>query len=353
MNPLIKIENLNKYFGENHVLRDVSVDIMPGEFFSLLGPSGCGKTTLLRSIAGFETPDAGAVYIGGRDMARVPANKRPANMVFQSYAIFPHLNVGQNVGFGLRKSGLSRADKTALIAETLAMVGLGGFENRDAQNLSGGQRQRVALARALVLKPKVLLLDEPLSALDKKLREQMQLELRRLQRQVGITFILVTHDQEEALILSDRIAVMFDGQIAQLATPQVLYRHPATRRVGEFIGVMSLLKGQLSGTTLRVGGLGAVNLSPDQTNGITGPCHVGLRPETLAIDFENTQNGLPARVIDRAYYGDMTYYDLRVGDDTELTVSMKNITGRPVLDPGAQTHILWDPAAAVIFPADG
>jgi len=224
---LISIENVHKHYGDYHALRDINLEVGQGEFFSLLGPSGCGKTTLLRTIAGFEDVSSGQVRIGGASMIGVPANQRPTNMVFQSYAIFPHMSVAENVGFGLRKSSLSGAEKAAAVGEALEMVGLSGFGARAAHALSGGQRQRVALARALILKPKVLLLDEPLSALDKKMREQMQSELRRLQRQVGITFILVTHDQEEALIMSDRIAVMFDGKIAQLDPPQQLYTRPA------------------------------------------------------------------------------------------------------------------------------
>ncbi|MFN3644456.1 MAG: ABC transporter ATP-binding protein, partial [Gemmobacter sp.] len=220
--PLIALENVHKYYGDYHALRGVSATIGQGEFFSLLGPSGCGKTTLLRTIAGFEDLSSGKLSIDGKDMEGVPANVRPTNMVFQSYAIFPHLTVEQNVGFGLRRERIAPAEKARMVGEHLEMVGLAGFGKRAAHALSGGQRQRVALARALILKPKVLLLDEPLSALDKKLREQMQVELIKLQRQVGITFILVTHDQEEALVMSDRIAVMFEGQIAQLDDPETL-----------------------------------------------------------------------------------------------------------------------------------
>ncbi|MBD3765605.1 MAG: ABC transporter ATP-binding protein, partial [Rhodobacterales bacterium] len=242
---MIEFRDVHKYYGDYHALRGINATIRAGEFFSLLGPSGCGKTTLLRTIAGFEGIDQGAVLIDGRDVAGVPANRRPTNMVFQSYAIFPHLSVEQNVGFGLRRDPRSAADKARAVEEALEMVGLKGYGKRAAHALSGGQRQRVALARALILKPKVLLLDEPLSALDKKMREQMQVELIKLQRQVGITFILVTHDQEEALVMSDRIAVMFEGQIAQLADPETLYRRPATRQVADFIGTMNFIPCQV------------------------------------------------------------------------------------------------------------
>ena len=217
---IIAIESVKKNFGDVTALDGVSLNIREGEFFSLLGPSGCGKTTLLRMISGFDNPSMGSVYIGGSDMTNVPPNERPTNMVFQSYAIFPHLNVAENVGYGLKKQKLPNDEINRRVEEALALVDLEGFGTRESHALSGGQRQRVALARALIMKPKVLLLDEPLSALDKKLRETMQSELRKLQRTVGITFVLVTHDQEEALTMSDRIAVMFDGKIAQLDTPE-------------------------------------------------------------------------------------------------------------------------------------
>ena len=266
---MIEFKDVHKYYGDYHALRGITATIRAGEFFSLLGPSGCGKTTLLRTIAGFEDVSSGTVHIDGKDMDGVPANVRPTNMVFQSYAIFPHLTVAENVGFGLRRAALSRTEKAAEVDAALKMVGLTGYGGGAAHALSGGQRQRVALARALILKPKVLLLDEPLSALDKKMREQMQIELRRLQRQVGITFILVTHDQEEALIMSDRIAVMFEGQIAQLASPQQLYRRPISRQVAEFIGVMNFLPVQVLGENggrvqLNVAGLGACEITAEQ-----------------------------------------------------------------------------------------
>jgi spermidine/putrescine transport system ATP-binding protein len=356
--PIITLKNVDKYYGEYHALRDISVEIGEGEFFSLLGPSGCGKTTLLRTIAGFEEVSSGSLRIAGQDMKGVPANKRPTNMVFQSYAIFPHLSVAENVGFGLRKSPLSKDEKARAVDEALEMVGLVGYGARAAHALSGGQRQRVALARALILKPKVLLLDEPLSALDKKLREQMQGELRRLQRQVGITFILVTHDQEEALIMSDRIAVMFEGQIAQLADPQTLYKRPVNRRVADFIGVMNFLPADVSARgQVTVAGLGKASLVDDQciTGPDTGSAVVGIRPETMTILFEGQSSRYAeARgiVTERAYYGDMTYYDVTLeGVDQPVTISMRNLTDRPVLERGEVARVSWDPKSLVLFSA--
>ena len=359
MSALISLTGVNKNYGDYHALRDVNLDIREGEFFSLLGPSGCGKTTLLRTVAGFETPSSGFLRIDGRDMARVPANRRPTNMVFQSYAIFPHLTVAENVGFGLRRSPDSRAEKAARIDAALAMVGLAGYGGRAAHALSGGQRQRVALARALILKPKVLLLDEPLSALDKKMREQMQHELRRLQRQVGITFILVTHDQEEALIMSDRIAVMFEGAIAQVDTPQGIYLGPRTRKVAEFIGMMNFLPGTVRAEDghlmADIAGLGAIPLPADlAARARPGPAQFGLRPESLSIMFgsDPLPTGLftDGTVAERAYYGDMTYYDIALpGGAAPLVCSMKNLLSRPVLERGAPVRVAWEPGALSLF----
>ncbi|WP_050525634.1 ABC transporter ATP-binding protein [Pseudorhodobacter aquimaris] len=357
---MIAFQDVHKYYSDYHALRGITATIKAGEFFSLLGPSGCGKTTLLRTIAGFEGISAGAVMIDGKNMAGVPANQRPTNMVFQSYAIFPHLTVGENVGFGLRRAGLAKAELAAKVDEALAMVGLKGYGARAAHALSGGQRQRVALARALILKPKVLLLDEPLSALDKKMREQMQVELIRLQRQVGITFILVTHDQEEALVMSDRIAVMFEGEIAQLADPETLYRRPNSRRVAEFIGTMNFLPAQViseAGGKIEVEakGFGRATLDAEQAPGASsgeGPA-VGFRPETLTILFEGqtaTDRETTATIEEVVYFGDMTYYDVRLeGTDKAVRISMRNVFGRPVLDIGARTRVAWSPGALVLF----
>jgi len=356
---MIEFKDVHKYYGDYHALRGINGTIKAGEFFSLLGPSGCGKTTLLRTIAGFEGISSGAVMIDGKNMAGVPANARPTNMVFQSYAIFPHMTVGENVGFGLRKDPRSKEDKAKAVAEALEMVGLKGYGGRAAHALSGGQRQRVALARALILKPKVLLLDEPLSALDKKMREHMQIELIKLQRQVGITFILVTHDQEEALVMSDRIAVMFEGQIAQLADPETLYRRPATKQVADFIGTMNFVPCDIlsdNGGTIEVDakGLGRVTLSADQVPPAQGVDPVvGMRPETLTLlyDDQKAADREVKGVIDEViYFGDMTYYDVYLGGtDVEVRLSMRNVPGRPVLDVGTEVRLAWSPTALVLF----
>ena len=358
---MIEFKDVHKYYGDYHALRGITATIRAGEFFSLLGPSGCGKTTLLRTIAGFEGISSGVVLIDGKDAAKIPANQRPTNMVFQSYAIFPHLTVEENVGFGLRKDPRTKEDKARAVAEALAMVGLAGFGKRAAHALSGGQSQRVALARALILKPKVLLLDEPLSALDKKMREQMQVELIRLQRQVGITFILVTHDQEEALVMSDRIAVMFEGQIAQLDDPETLYRSPKSRTVANFIGTMNFLPAKIlseTGGRVEVESQGFGRLTLDGEAQVTGQpsptgASIGFRPETLTLlfDGQTAPDRESMAVVDEVvYYGDMTYYDVRIdGTEQPMRLSMRNVFGRPVLDIGTRTRVGWSPGALVLF----
>ena len=357
---MIEFRDVQKYYGDYHALRGINASIRAGEFFSLLGPSGCGKTTLLRTIAGFEDISSGAVLIDGKDAAQIPANKRPTNMVFQSYAIFPHLTVEENVGFGLRRAALSKEELGRRVGDALAMVGLTGFGKRAAHALSGGQRQRVALARALILKPKVLLLDEPLSALDKKMREQMQMELIKLQRQVGITFILVTHDQEEALVMSDRIAVMFEGKIVQLDDPETLYRRPKTRQVADFIGTMNFLPAKVlseapGGCEVEVAGLGRCQIAADQApmGGTGQETTVGFRPETLTILYDGqaaTVRETLGTVEEVVYYGDMTYYDVKLdGVRSPVRLSMRNVPGRPVLDIGTRARVAWSPDALVLF----
>ena len=357
---MVGLNKVDKSFGEVKAVRGVSADIREGEFFSLLGPSGCGKTTLLRLIAGFEHPDDGSVIIGGQDMSDVEANNRPTNMVFQSYAIFPHLNVEENVAYGLKKKKLTKDQARAKVDNMLSLVDLEGYNNRPAHALSGGQRQRVALARALVMEPKVLLLDEPLSALDRKLREQMQFELRKIQRTVGITFILVTHDQEEALTMSDRIAVMFDGEIAQLASPEELYKRPQDKRVGSFIGIMNFIEGTLhkkTKTTLEVSAktLGKVKIKSEQMpiDLELGNVTIGIRPEMLTVLFDKKDKAefeVEGIVKDSAYYGDMTYYSISVkGIDENIMVSMRNTAGRKVLAPGEKAHLGWSAESLLIL----
>jgi len=355
--PIIEIQNVEKKFGSVTALNGVSLNIKEGEFFSLLGPSGCGKTTLLRIISGFDFPTSGSLYIGGEDMADVPPNLRPTNMVFQSYAIFPHLNVADNVGYGLKKLKLPKAELEKRVNEALALVDLKGYGPRESHALSGGQRQRVALARALIMQPKVLLLDEPLSALDKKLRDAMQIELRRLQQTVGITFVLVTHDQEEALIMSDRIAVMFDGEVAQVDTPEKLYRRPANRKVASFIGVMNFIPATVVSSNSKslvidITALGKITLDADEKYAKGAAITVGIRPEMLTIlytDKSDDKNTFAATVNSRSYYGDMTYYDVLINDtNIHATISMRNTAGRPVLAPGAKTRVSWGPDSLTI-----
>jgi len=262
--PLLRLSNVVKHFGGVAAVDGVSLDIAEGEFFALLGPSGCGKTTLLRMIAGFEMPDRGAIDLDGRDIAQAPPHQRPVNMMFQNYALFPHLTVEDNIAFGLKRANVSGSDLRARVAEMLALVRLEGFERRRPDQLSGGQRQRVALARSLARRPKVLLLDEPLAALDKKLRESTQAELTDLQRRLGMTFIVVTHDQEEAMTLADRIGVMDRGRLIQVATPRELYEAPNSRWIAEFVGDVNLLEGTVAScgdgrlvTTVRRGASGS------------------------------------------------------------------------------------------------
>ncbi len=358
---IIELKDVRKSFGSFEALKGIDANIREGEFFSLLGPSGCGKTTLLRMIAGFEPPTSGDIFIGGKSMNGIAANQRPTNMVFQSYAIFPHLSVADNVGYGLKTKKLPRAEIAREVDKALAMVDLNGFGNRAAHELSGGQRQRVALARALVMRPQVILLDEPLSALDKKLRDQMQVELRDLQKTLGITFILVTHDQEEALIMSDRIAVMFEGEIAQLASPEELYRRPTTERVASFIGVMNFLDARSTGSmagglTLDIAALGTVQIPADAVPSGIDPAQiskVGVRPEMLTLLFEpsdHAQYEVAAEVVSSDYYGDMTYYSVILpGQEAPVTISMRNTAGRSIAKPGSPVRVGWGADSIVLF----
>jgi spermidine/putrescine ABC transporter ATP-binding subunit len=315
-NSIIELRNVSKRFGEIRAVNGVSFTIRRGEFFSLLGPSGCGKTTLLRILAGFEHPTSGDVLIDGRSVVGVPPQSRPTNMVFQSYAIFPHLNVRENIAYGLRRLKLPKRDLQDRVEQALALIKLPGYGERAAHQLSGGQRQRVALARALVCRPMVLLLDEPLGALDKKLREEMQLELRQLQRTVGITFVFVTHDQEEALTLSDRIAVMSHGKTLQIDQAAKIYETPNCRAVAEFIGSMNLFHGTLVGradgfASVDAGPLGVLHaLDPGDEPALGSSVSVGVRPEklTLSVAKIDETNAIAGTVSAQAYFGDRSHY---------------------------------------------
>ena len=358
--PIVQLTNIEKSFGAVRAVVGVSAEIYKGEFFSLLGPSGCGKTTLLRLIAGFEKPENGLIVIDGKEMGKVEPNHRPTNMVFQSYAIFPHLNVEENVGYGLKKRKINKVDKQEMVNEILSLVGLEGLNLRSASALSGGQRQRVALARALILKPKVLLLDEPLSALDKKLREQMQVELRELQRAVGITFILVTHDQEEALTMSDQIAVMFDGSIEQLASPKELYDNPVSKRVASFIGNMNFVTVDIvsiDGNKVKIesNSLGRLTLLQKQFSSKPKNTSVelGIRPEMLVINNKATKNskfGAEVRIKEISFFGDYTQYKVQFLSSNVMFV-VSEMHSHRILDRnlGDTVGISWDPDSFVGF----
>ena len=331
---IISISGVSKYFGAVHAVDDVTLEIERGEFFSLLGPSGCGKTTLLRMLAGLEAPTAGEIFIDSQPMSAIPAYRRPVNMVFQNYAIFPHLDVYGNIAFGLRKSGLSKAEISAKVGEMLDLIKLPGYEQRTATQLSGGERQRIALARALVKRPKVLLLDEPLGALDKKLREQTQLELRELQKSVGITFVFVTHDQEEALTMSDRIAVMAEGKVLQVSSPTGLYERPQSRFVADFIGNMNFFAGRVcksanGSAIVDTGSLGEVEAAIEGSASAVGTdVLVAIRPEKLKLHFEAPGEGanvIEGRMGPAAYLGDRSHFHVLLpGREQPVAVAVQN-----------------------------
>jgi spermidine/putrescine transport system ATP-binding protein/putrescine transport system ATP-binding protein len=343
--PIIQIRGVTKRFGKMVAVDDVSLDIMAGEFFVLLGPSGCGKTTLLRMIAGFELPTEGQILIDGQDMAGIPPNKRPVNMVFQSYAVFPHLNVTDNVGYGLKIAGVSRADIKSRVEESLELVKLGGFGDRMPDQMSGGQRQRVALARSLVMRPKVLLLDEPLSALDAKLRAQMQFELADLQDKVGITFVTVTHDQDEALSMASRVAVINKGDVSQLASPSDLYEYPANRFVADFVGSVNIFEGKLTvdekdRAVVDCPDIGKIYMDHGVTGAHESQVWVAIRPEKMLLHVPGKGDAIRAAAKDApeghnlargvikgmSYLGDSTLFEIELESGRMVRVRRGNLS---------------------------
>ncbi|WBU29255.1 ABC transporter ATP-binding protein [Rhodopseudomonas palustris] len=352
--PLLRIEAVEKRFGGFVAVDRLSLDIKAGEFFALLGPSGCGKTTLLRMLAGFETPDAGRILLNGVDIAAVLPHERPVNMMFQNYALFPHLTVAANIAFGLKRARLPRKEIKARVAEMLALVRLEGLGKRKPDQLSGGQQQRVALARALALRPKLLLLDEPMAALDKKLRESTQLELMALQKRLGMTFVIVTHDQQEAMTVADRIGVMRAGKLDQVAVPRQLYEAPASRWVAEFVGDVNMLEGSVAGRdngriTVATGGAGEVVVAEPREALETEVISVAIRPEKIKLSLRGPAadaghadaiNRLDGTITDIGYAGGMTSYKVRLDHGATLLAAMANTTRLDVDAYHAGQHVV-------------
>jgi putrescine transport system ATP-binding protein len=352
--PLVRFEAVAKRFAGVVAVERVNLDIYEGEFFALLGPSGCGKTTLLRMLAGFETPDEGRILLAGKDIVGVPPYRRPVNMMFQSYALFPHLTVFNNIAFGLKQDGLPKAEIAARVADMLRLVRLDGHADRKPHQLSGGERQRVALARSLAKRPKVLLLDEPLAALDKKLREETQFELMELQSKLGTTFVIVTHDQEEAMTVAHRMAVMNRGRLAQVGTPAEIYEQPNSRWVAGFVGDVNLIEGRL------VAGAGGAVLEDPQgrrfhaaataeaQSGV--PIALAVRPEKLALAQSqppaNAINTVAGTVVDIGYLGDLSIYKVRLDDGSTMKASVTNAARL------AERAIGWDDRVWLSFPPE-
>jgi spermidine/putrescine transport system ATP-binding protein len=342
----VTIERVTKRFDDVVAVDELSLEIESGSFFALLGPSGCGKTTTLRMIGGFEEPTEGSIYLGEREVSGLPSYKRDVNTVFQSYALFPHLTIFENVAFGLRRKGVGRGETTERVGQALELVDLAGYDKRKPTQLSGGQQQRVALARALVNRPRVLLLDEPLGALDLKLRKQMQLELKRIQHEVGITFVHVTHDQEEAMTMANTIAVMEGGHIEQLGSPTELYETPRTAFVAGFLGVSNLIAGDVkdgavvtpSGTQLQVANL----------DGATGSVAVGVRPEKIHLGGDEA-NRIPGRILESAYIGVATQYVVET-DVGRLMVFAQNTQGSSEpIGPGSAVTLTFSPESTFVL----
>ncbi len=354
----VRLVQVVKRFGDYLAVDHVDLEVKDGEFFSLLGPSGCGKTTTLRMIGGFEDPTSGLIELQGHDVTWQPPYRRNVNTVFQNYALFPHLSIFDNVAFGLRRKGVKSAEVKSRVTEMLALVELPGYERRKPSQLSGGQAQRVALARALINRPAVLLLDEPLGALDLKLRKQMQVELKRIQQEVGITFIYVTHDQEEAMTMSDRIAVMNRGRYEQLGDPESLYERPTTRFVAGFLGISNLIAGRIEGTAgsddryavLRLADDTAVRLPRAQANGAE-MVEIGVRPEKIRMHSADAQvpaasNQLVGKVRDASYVGVSTQYIVETRDGALITVYEQNVERTvhgSLHRPGEDVRLSWSP----------
>lgn len=352
----VKLDGVSKSFKETVAVDDISLTIEEGEFFSLLGPSGCGKTTTLRMIGGFETPTSGSIYLGDTDVSDLPPYKRDVNTVFQSYALFPHLDVSENVAYGLKRRKVANDEITKRVAEMLELVDLPGYGGRKINQLSGGQQQRVALARALVNKPQVLLLDEPLGALDLKLRKQMQLELKRIQSEVGITFIYVTHDQDEAMTMSDRIAVMNAGHLEQIGAPQEMYESPATGFVAGFLGASNLLEGEVAADgRVRLAAGSTIEVSSDRLAGLSGAIKVGVRPEKLNIsDRGGSGNSLDATITASTYTGVSTTYSCLTSDGAAILVYVQNLdASSEVLQDGTNVKLTWDPQHTFVIVNGG
>jgi putrescine transport system ATP-binding protein len=358
--PLIHFAGVSKRFGDVAAVDRLSLDIHAGEFFALLGPSGCGKTTLLRLLAGFETPSEGEILLQDRNIAGVPPYRRPVNMMFQSYALFPHMTVEGNVAFGLKQDGLPRAEIAPRVAEMLDLVQLGALAGRKPHQLSGGQRQRVALARSLAKRPKVLLLDEPLAALDKKLRRETQFELMELQQRLGLTFVIVTHDQEEAMTLASRIAVMRAGRIVQVAPPADIYERPNSRYVADFVGEVNLLEGHVVGVEHGLMRIESAALSrpilvrTDVEAARGAAIWFAIRPEKLRLRLEppaeRMANLAEGTVCDMGYLGDWTAYRVRLADGTLLRVSGANVQAverRPARED--RVWLDWEPEAGLVL----